>query len=199
MTYNVLLMTTENSFENISGKFLIASPYFSFNPPFDKSLIYVASHTEEGSVGLIVNRLASHMPFDTVLKMLKDESVAPTSSLPIYVGGPVEPERGFILHSDEYTKNLLLKFSDNHLAVSSNIEILKDIVHGAGPKSSLFVLGYTAWGPSLLEQEMANNMWLVADYDKNLMFSANDGKKWDRALAHIGIDDSLFYATPGHC
>jgi putative transcriptional regulator len=193
-------MTVENSnFENISGKFLIASPYFAFNPPFDKSLIYVASHTPEGAVGLIVNRLASHMPFDALLKMLKDESIAPSSSLPVYVGGPVEPERGFILHTDEYSKNLLLKFSDNRLAVSSNIEILKDIVRGAGPAKSLFVLGYTSWTPSLLEHEMANNMWLVSDYDQSLMFSANDDKKWDRALAHIGIDDSLFYATPGHC
>jgi putative transcriptional regulator len=192
-------MTNKNSFENISGKFLIASPHFSFNAPFDKSLIYVASHGEEGSVGLIVNRLVSHMPFEAVLKVLKDESVPPISSLPIYVGGPVEPERGFILHSDEYTKNLLLKFSDNNLAVSSNVEILKDIAHGAGPESSLFVLGYTAWGPSLLEQEMANNMWLISDYDKTLMFSANDDKKWDRALAHIGIDNSLFYGAPGHC
>jgi len=189
-----------SNFENISGKFLIASPYFAFNPPFNKSLIYVASHTKEGSVGLIVNNLVNRMPFDSVLKMLKeDNSNAGDSALPIYVGGPVEPERGFILHTDEYDRNLLLRLSDNHLAVSSNVEILRDIAHGAGPKNSLFVLGYTSWGPGLLEKEMSNNMWLVSDYDKSLMFSPNDDKKWNEALAHIGIDNSLFYATPGYC
>ncbi len=194
-------MTIENNnnFDNLSGKFLIASPYIVFNAPFNKSIIYIASHTKEGSVGLIVNRLVNRMPFNSVLKMLQDDGFALDASLPIYVGGPTEPERGFILHSDEYDRNLLIKLSENHLAVSSNVEILKDIAHGNGPENSLFVLGYTSWGPEALEQEISKNMWLISDYNKTLMFSSNDDKKWDRALVDLGIDNSLFYATPGRC
>lgn len=193
-----MLKEANHNFENLSGKFLIASPYFFFSEVYNKSIIYVASHNEEGAVGLMINRLVNRLPFNSVLKLLNDEGNVGDLILPVYVGGPVEPERGFILHTAEYQENLLLKFPDN-LAVSSNIKILKDIAHGTGPRDSMFVLGYTGWGAGQLEQEMEKNMWLVSECDKELLFSKSDETKWDAALANLGIDDSLFVPTAGNC
>lgn len=193
-----MTLDTNHNFENLSGKFLIASPYFSFSDVYNKTIIYVASHDAKGSVGLIVNRLASRLPFNSVLKLLNDDSNVGDLILPVYLGGPVEPERGFILHTAEYDENLLLKFPDN-LAVSSNMKILKDIAHGSGPCDSLFVLGYTGWDAGQLEQEMEKNMWLVSDCNKELLFSKSEEDKWDIALANIGIDNALFAPVAGHC
>ena len=188
-----------SNFEDLSGKFLIASPYSFLNDVFNKSVIYVASHTAQGALGMIVNRVMNRMNFQTMMKMLKDESGGGSDLImPIYVGGPVEPERGFILHTAEYDKNLLLKFADN-LAVSSNIDILKDIANGSGPASSLFVLGYTGWAAGQLEEEVRNNLWLVSDCDKSLMFSDENETKWSIALERIGVDDALFAPGMGRC
>lgn len=187
------------SLDNLTGKFLIASPHCFSNDVFNESLIYITSHNvEEGAVGLIINRLVSKAPFQSVMTMLKNESINVNSSLPIFMGGPVEPERGFILHTAEYNKNLLLS-CPNNLAVSSNIEILKDIAGGYGPKSSLFVLGYTGWEKGQLNQEIRSNMWLIADYDPEVMFLPNHEEKWSYALKSIGVNNSLFIGGAGHC
>ncbi|MES2214969.1 MAG: YqgE/AlgH family protein [Pseudomonadota bacterium] len=186
------------NFDNLSGKFLVASPYSGLTDSFNKSLIYIASHSDQGSVGMIVNRVINRMPFQAMMKLLQGDDSTSEFIVPIYLGGPVEPERGFILHTTEYDKNLLLKFSNN-LAVSSNLEILRDIAKGTGPANSLFVLGYTGWNAGQLESEISSNFWLVADYDKDLMFDSIDEKKWDIALSRLGIDNTLFAPGMGHC
>jgi putative transcriptional regulator len=192
-------MSTDNVSDKFAGKFLIANPYSTLGDVFNKSLIYVASHTDQGAIGMIVNRLVNKLQFKAVMKLLNDNGDNEGDILmPIYLGGPVEPERGFILHTAEYDKNLLLKFSDN-LAVSSNIEILKDIANGIGPQNSLFVLGYTGWEAGQLEEEMNSNMWLVSECDKNLIFSQDNENKWDIALQNIGIHNSMLTPGVGHC
>jgi putative transcriptional regulator len=189
--------TEVRNFDNLSGKFLIASPYSSMNDAFNKSLIYIAMHSDQGSVGMIVNRVINRMPFRIMMQLLQSDDATSDLIVPIYLGGPVEPERGFILHTTEYDKNLLLRFSDD-LAVSSNIEILHDIASGSGPANSLFVLGYTGWTGGQLEAEISSNFWLVSDYDKNLMFEGEDDKKWDTALDRLGINNTLFAPGMGH-
>ncbi len=187
-----------SSLEDLTGKFLIASPYSFGSDVFNKSLIYVVSHSEKGAMGMIVNHMVNRVPANSLLKLFKDETNVSELVLPIYLGGPVEPERGFILHSCEYDKNLLLKV-ESDLAVSSNIEILKDIALGAGPKRSLFVLGYTGWDAGQLEREIQNNMWIVSDSSKDLIFSETTEDKWSAALYKMGIDNTNFAPHAGHC
>lgn len=192
-------MSTECESDKFAGKFLIANPYSSLGDVFNKSLIYVASHTDQGAIGIIVNRLVNKLHFKAVMKLLDDDGDnVGDIAMPIYLGGPVEPERGFILHTAEYDRNLLLKLSDN-LAVSSNIEILKDISNGMGPQNSLFVLGYTGWESGQLEEEMNSNMWLVSECDKNLIFSHDNENKWDVALKSIGVHNAMITPDVGHC
>lgn len=190
---------TDQIFNNFSGKILIASPYIKFGEVFHKSVIYVLSHSESGAIGLIVNHLVNRMPFKTILKAMNTNIPdLGENSLPVYLGGPVELEKAFLLHSGEYEKNLLFKFKDN-LAVSSNSEILSDLASGNGPQKSLFIIGYTIWQPGELEHELENNLWVVSDCDKDLIFSEKNEQKWHTALKRLGIEHSHFAATAGHC
>ncbi len=193
-------LTTENkntNFESLAGKFLISSPYAFTNDVFNKSLIYVMSHSESGAIGLIVNRLAQKLSANAVLKLFKDDNDQSELIMPVYVGGPVEPERGFVLHTPEYNKNLLLQ-SDGNLAVSSNIEILRDIAHGHGPANSMVVLGYTGWAAGQLESEIERNMWIISNSSNDIIFSDSEDK-WSVALNKMGIDDASFTSQAGHC
>lgn len=188
----------DQTFNNLSGKILIASPYVLYGDVFHKSLIYMLSHTKDGSIGLIVNHLVNSLSFKTLFKLINNNTpVVGDLVLPIYLGGPVELERGFFLHSSDYDKNLLFKFQGN-LAVSSNINILQDIASGQGPKNSLFLVGYTAWKPSELEFELENNLWVVSDCDSDLIFLESNEKKWQTALKRIGIKQSNFGSILGH-
>lgn len=188
-----------NDFNNLSGKVLIASPYTFGGGMFHKSLIYVVAHTETGSIGVIINHLINRLPLKSIIKSPKfPEDVKDDKMVPVYVGGPVEVQRAVLVHSDEYDKNLLFKFDDG-LAVSSNIEIMKDLALGNGPQNSLFIVGYTGWKAGELEFELQNNFWIVSDFDKDLMFSERNELKWEIALNRLGIDESMFASTLGHC
>ena len=187
----------DQTFNNLSGKILIASPFVFFGGMFYKSVIYILSHSMEGSVGIIVNHLVNHMAYKSIFKTSADPEVAASDYvLPVYLGGPVEVDRGFLLHSSEYTKNLLFTFQDN-LAVSSNTEILKDIAQGSGPVNSMFVVGYTGWEAGELEAEIENNFWVVSECDQELIFSFKNEGKWKNALNRIGVDNSHFVPQLG--
>lgn len=114
------MSVNDKIFDNLSGKVLIATPYM-LDGIFNKSLIYMLSHTAEGTMGLIFNNLVNHIEIKSFFKISNDQ-VDSNIMMPIYLGGAVEYERGFFLHSDDYNENLLLKFQ-NHLAVSSNPKI----------------------------------------------------------------------------
>ncbi|WP_341764151.1 YqgE/AlgH family protein [Candidatus Tisiphia endosymbiont of Beris chalybata] len=182
-------------FDNLSGKVLISTPYM-FEGIFNQSLIYMLSHTDEGAMGLIFNHLVNQIEVKSFFK-IEDDQVPSNIVMPIYLGGPVEHERGFFLHSDDYDKNLLLKFQ-NHLAVSSNHKISYDIAAGQGPKDSLFIIGYTAWKAGQLEAELKDNLWIVLDSDKDFIFADHPENKWDHALEKLGIRKSHFTSRIGN-
>ncbi|ADE29543.1 hypothetical protein MA5_01515 [Rickettsia prowazekii str. GvV257] len=183
-------------FHNLSGKTLVATPYVITKGIYHKSLIYMLSHTEEGAIGLIFNRLVNHVDLKSFFK-IKEDKITSQVMVPIYLGGPIEHEKGFFLHSRDYNKNLLLDFH-NDLAVSSNLEISEDIAFGKGPKNSLFIVGYTAWKPGQLEEELEKNLWLVMDCSKEFIFAENPENKWHNALKHLGIDEIYFSSQIGN-
>ncbi|OZG32290.1 YqgE/AlgH family protein [Rickettsia endosymbiont of Culicoides newsteadi] len=181
-------------FDNLSGKVLIATPYM-LDGIFNKSLVYMLSHTAEGAMGLIFNNLVNHIEIKSFFK-ISDDQVG-NIMMPIYLGGPVEHDRGFFLHSDDYNENLLLKFQ-NHLAVSSNPQIPHDIASGNGPKNSLFIIGYTSWKAGQLEAEIKDNLWIITDCDKDFIFSGRPEHKWHNALQNLGIKESHFTSRIGN-
>lgn len=188
--------------ENLSGKFLIASPYSLSGDVFNKSLIYIVSHSDSGAMGLAVNNLVNKLPANSIMDLFKDQTPIDANHLvlPIYQGGPVEQERGFILHTLEYDKNPIMKVNPNtNLGISSNIEILRDIVKGSGPERSIFMLGYSGWSEGQLEDEIERGMWIVADSSPDLIFADESEDKWSAALEEAGIDNSTFSPQIGNC
>ncbi|RTK92128.1 MAG: YqgE/AlgH family protein [Rickettsiales bacterium] len=188
----------DQNFSNLTGKILIASPFAMAGNVFHKSLIYVIKHTEEGSIGLIINRLINNTPAKNVFGKIKGIDIQ-NLNLDIYIGGPVEVERGFFLHTSDYNKNLLFHPDEGELAVSSNVEILKDIVNEKGPKNSIFTIGYTGWSKGELELELENNLWIITYSNLDLIFSKDNANKWSNSLSLLGISSNYFVPSNAIC
>ncbi|WHA06573.1 YqgE/AlgH family protein [Candidatus Megaera polyxenophila] len=166
---------------------------------FHQSIVYVVHHGDQGAVGFLVNRLVKNPPVNNLFKKAEFKLDLNLLNLKIHIGGPLELERGFFLHSAEYNKNLLFKLENSELAVSSNIEILKDITSGSGPKHSMFAIGYTGWGVGQLEFEIQNNLWLISEPDYDLIFGNDPTTKWPNALAKLNIDGIDFVPYLASC
>jgi len=190
---------------SLAGKFIVASPFIGVGDIFNRALIYIADHTSKGAVGLMVNH---HIYVDKVLGQTMtnilindtnhdDEEIILSPNMQIFLGGPLDPERGFIIHSAEYKEDLLTQ-CDNEIAISCSAKTLKSIVTGRGPKKSLLVMGYTAWDKGQLEKEIEQNLWMVTEGDSDLIFNTRHQDKWKHALQRIGVDQSLFCGQIGH-
>ncbi len=190
---------TEHDFSNLTGKILIASPYTMEGNVFHKSMIYVIQHNKEGSVGLIINHPINHSPANNLFKKMDSSIDFKDLDLDVHLGGPVEMERGFFLHTNEYDKNLLFNPIDDGLAVSSNLQIIQDISNGVGPKQSLFIIGYTGWGADQLEFELENNLWIVSEPNLDLIFDKDADNKWLKALSTLGISKYDFVPEIAIC
>lgn len=178
---------------NLSHKMLAATPFKFVGGMFAKSLIYVLSHDKSGSVGLLINRPVSPINIQETFQnsILGNENLD-SLKIPVHIGGSVDLYKGFFLHSSDYEKNLLYKLPDN-LSLSSNSSIVQDIIQNVGPKNSLFIVGYTHWDAGQMEDELSNNLWIVIEDVKDLIFLDEDpDEKWRIALEKVGIKDSNF-------
>ncbi len=180
----------------LTGQILIAMPGMSDNR-FQRSVVYVCAHNEEGAMGLVVNKLIDSLTFDELLQQLGIENPQPGQKIDVHFGGPVESGRGFVLHSAEYQQESTLQV-DEHIAMTATLDILRDIAAGEGPKQHLFALGYAGWGPGQLDSELQANGWLTADANETLVFSAALDDKWDAAIKALGIDPSFLVTDAGH-
>lgn len=181
----------------LTGKLLIAMPGMS-DPRFDRSVILICAHSDREAMGLIVNKPAPGLRLDQLLDQLGIETGVECPDMGVHLGGPVEHGRGFVLHSCDYTTNTSTLPIDARFGMTATLDILEDLAQGRGPERAMLMLGYAGWGPGQLEGEIARNGWLTADADADLVFAADDGSKWARALALLGIDPLLLSASAGH-
>ena len=173
---------------SLEGKFLIASPNIS-DPRFAKTLIYMISDNVDGSMGIIVNKLALNLDFKNFFNIITDHHLTKKTEYPIHYGGPVDFDRGFILHSDDYTSKEERTLLKNNLVLSSNRRILEDLSLGKGPSKFLVVTGYSGWSSQQLSRELKQNSWLIANANKKILFSKNYKLKWINALKTIGLNE----------
>jgi putative transcriptional regulator len=186
---------------DITGQFLIAMPGMS-DPRFDRSVIYICSHSRSGAMGLIINKPVEDLSFEEVLHQLVNDVAALKASRPVrsqivYHGGPVEQGRGLVLHSTDYKAETSHEVSPG-ISLTSSIEVLKDIVEGSGPDKTLLALGYAGWSAGQLEAEIAANGWLTCAASPDIVFDDDCKTKYTRALAQLGIDPALLSASAGH-
>lgn len=180
----------------LTGQILVAMPSM-LDPRFEKTTVLVCSHGPEGAMGLVLNRLYGDINFGGLLSQFGLSLRLGVPEIPVFYGGPVEPVRGFVLHSGDYKRESTTVITkDIHL--TATIEILQALSEGQGPTQALLVLGYAGWSPGQLESEIQNNGWLTVEADNSLVFSHDVETKWDRALGKIGISPMMLSADFGH-
>jgi putative transcriptional regulator len=181
---------------DLTGKLLIAMPGMG-DARFDHSVIYLAAHSDEGAMGLIVNKPTPGVSLADVLDQLPVTATGEMPKLAVHFGGPVEVERGFVLHSAEYKSAMQTLEIDGGFALTATLDILEDIATGGGPEQALLTLGYAGWGPSQLERELAMNGWLTCDASRSLVFGLPDDEKWAAAVNSLGVDPTGLSAAAG--
>ena len=189
-------MTAITDSTHLDGKLLIAMPAMG-DPRFQRSVIYMCAHSDEGAMGLIVNKPAVDLKFTDLLKQLNIPVGERTREIRVHIGGPVEHGRGFVLHSADYGNPDTTLQVDDRFGMTATLDILQDLSRGDGPESCLLALGYAGWGPGQLERELQANAWLACDAAPELVFGTDDAGKWEAALASMGITPSLLSATGG--
>lgn len=194
--------------ENLNKQFLIAMPSME-DPNFSRSVTVICEHSKEGAMGITINQPTT-MFVDEILSNYQsnDGSTCSKKETPsfidalhsdalVYAGGPVQMDRGFILHDSKQQWDSTLSI-DNDLKLTTSEDILIDIAQGQGPKNSLIALGYAGWSAGQLEEELANNAWLTVPYDANIVFNMPVEKRWQAAANKIGVDLHLISNQTGH-
>lgn len=181
---------------SLVGSLLVAMPQMN-DPRFERAVIYMCAHNNEGAMGLVVNKLFEQLSFPDLLEQLNIPTGPRTQQIRIHFGGPVESGRGFVLHSDDYVREGTMLVNGG-FALTATIDILRAIADGEGPRSSILALGYAGWGPGQLETELAANGWLHVPADPELVFGGDLDHKWMLALGRIGINPTVLSSEAGH-
>ena len=176
-------------------QFLLAMPALT-GSYFGQTITYLCEHNEDGAMGLVVNRPVDDVALGDLFDQLDIEGPAHRAT-EVLEGGPVQRDRGFVLHSDEVLVEGTLKLASG-LALSTSREMLATIAEGDGPERFLVCVGYAGWSGGQLEGEMAENAWLTCPPDPEILFSVPFGDRVNRAAAALGIDFNLISGAAGH-
>ena len=171
---------------NLTGQLLVATEELH-DPRFARTVVYMVHHDAGGAMGLIVNRPFKEIPLALLLERLGADGRGVRGAIRLHYGGPVEPERAFVLHTADYTTQGTQVIGGG-IALTGQPEILRAIGAGAGPRRALFALGYAGWAPGQLEAELHAGAWVIVPADQALLFDEHHDTKWDRALARRRID-----------
>lgn len=167
------------------------------DPRFARSVVCLCAHSQEGAMGIVINRPIERLSFDALLRQVKVDPVPAQRQIGLLAGGPVEEGRGFVLHSDDWRAEGSIAV-EGGLALTANLDILKAIALGGGPRQCVLALGYAGWGPGQLESELTENAWLTAPPDEALLFDADTATKWQRAMSKLKVDPSRIVGAAGH-
>ena len=181
---------------SLAEHFLIAMPGMD-DPNFFRSVTLVCQHDDDGAMGLVLNRPADFR-FGELLAQLKIETRDDhLAELPVLAGGPVQPERGFVLHDDPRPWDSSLRLGGG-LAVTTSRDILEAIARGEGPARWLLALGYAGWSAGQLEEELAANSWLTVPADAGIVFDTPVEARWRAAAGRLGVDPDRLADYAGH-
>ncbi len=180
----------------LNNQFLVAMPNLG-DPNFSHTVTYLCQHDDEGALGIVINRPVEMYLGDIFKQMditVKNKAMA---ELPIYYGGPVQPERGFVIHSPNSRWDSTLIISDS-VALTTSRDILEALAEGKGPEKVLVALGYAGWGKGQLEREIIDNAWLNTPCTDNILFDAPALHRWNQAASQLGVDINRMTAPAGH-
>ena len=180
---------------SLTNQFLIAMPTLG-DSNFSHTVTLLCQHNQEGALGIVINR-PSEMKLGEIFKQMNISSKEEYQSIPIYSGGPVQPERGFVIHSPNTGWDSSLVISDS-IALTTSRDILEAIAVGEGPEKSFIALGYAGWGGNQLETEIINNAWLNTPSTNTVLFDTPINQRWNAAASQLGIDINTLTTPAGH-
>jgi len=202
MNIETLRRTAKPGF--LDGQMLIAMPSMP-DERFARSVIYLCAHSEEGAMGITINRRAKHLDLPDLLVQLDIIARDEVLHLPqrarrvcVLAGGPVEPVRGFVLHSNDMLIPESTMLVGDAIGLTITVDMLRAIARGEGPEEAVLALGYASWAAGQLESEIRANSWLHAPLDPGLIFSPDLERKYDQALKNLGIDAAFLSSDAGH-
>ena len=177
--------------------FLIAMPSMG-DPNFSRTVTYLCQHSNEGAMGIVINR-PSNIHLGEMMKQMDIQIKNSTiSELPIFYGGPVQPERGFVLHEMQGQWNSTLQVAEG-IALTTSRDILEAIALGEGPNKLIVALGYAGWGEGQIEREIRENAWLNSPAQNSILFDTPVHQRWKLAAEQMGINIDLLSTQAGHC
>jgi putative transcriptional regulator len=181
---------------SLTNHFLIAMPGLK-DPNFSRTVTYVCEHNEHGAMGIVINRPLEFRLGEVLDQLDIEPTVRGVAETQIYRGGPVQEDRGFVIHTGptEYDSTLAVT---PDIRVTTSRDVLEAIARGEGPERRLVALGYAGWGSGQLEEELSANAWLSGPADADIIFSRSPGERWLAAAQLLGIDLNLLSGEAGH-
>ena len=186
---------TEQGFSSLAGQLLLALPGIG-DPRFEHAVIALCVHQPDGAMGVGIGRTIPGIRLHALLGQL-EIGVGDAPDVAIHHGGPLEPQRGFVLHSADWRGEDTLTVSDS-LSITTTLDVLRAIASGTGPDHWLVALGYAGWGEDQLDDEMHRHGWLTVAAREELLFETDVGDRWPQSFAAAGIDVRLLASTSGH-
>ncbi|WP_224816195.1 YqgE/AlgH family protein [Hasllibacter sp. MH4015] len=183
---------------DLTGKLLIAMPAME-DPRFAGAVVFVCAHAPSQSMGLIVNKVMEDITFAEMMEQLEISRRGAIPRVPVCFGGPVEMQRGFVLHSSDYrARGEEGMRIDHRFSMTGTLEILEDIAAAKGPHRAILALGYAGWGEGQLDAEIQRNDWLTVDATPELVFDLPMERKWNAAVESLGINPLMLSSEAGH-
>jgi putative transcriptional regulator len=180
----------------LSNQFIIAMPGL-LDPNFHHTVTFLCQHTREGALGIVINR-ATEMKLGEIFKQMDIRVSSPLAAeAPIYSGGPVQQDRGFVVHTQCGEWDMTMPISDD-ISLTTSRDVIEAIASGEGPEQYLIALGYAGWGEGQLEKEILSNSWLNTPYAKQILFDTPVSQRWNEAASQIGININQLTTPAGH-
>jgi putative transcriptional regulator len=185
-----------NAHASLKSQLLIAMPTLQ-DPNFARTVTYICEHGEHGAMGIVVNRPTDLRLSDVLKHMEIEGGLGDAGEQIVYLGGPVEEERGFVLHTHTAPWDSTLAVNDG-ISITTSRDILEAMARGEGPEHTLVALGYAGWGAGQLEQELQDNAWLSGPADNSILFNMPPEDRWEAAARLLGVDVNLLSSEAGH-
>jgi len=180
----------------LTNQLLIAMPALR-DPNFARGVAFLCQHGDDGAMGLMINRLSEYRLGDVLAQMNMQSEIPAVIDAPVLIGGPVQPERGFVLHSPSGDWESSFSISDR-ISVTTSRDILVAMAAGNGPRHAVVALGYSGWSPGQLEQELCDNHWLTAPAAERVLFETPLEDRWEAAAALVGVNLIQLASYAGH-
>jgi putative transcriptional regulator len=180
----------------LTNQFIIAMPNLA-DPNFSHTVAFLCQHNQDGALGIVINR-TTDMKLGEIFKQMDIKVIAPaTAEIPVFAGGPVQQDRGFVVHTGGGDWHATMAVSET-ISLTTSRDVLEAIAAGEGPEQYLIALGYAGWGAGQLEKEIMDNAWLNTPYGKEVLFDTPVNLRWNAAAEQIGIDINQLTAPAGH-